>query len=104
MKNRKPREDGRYIVNVSFTTKETSLLAWADRQGNFSTYVKKLIEQDMKKESTQDSEFIQMLMNYMGKDKLKDIFQNEAMKEVTVEQDKTPTVNKSKIKNILNKK
>lgn len=49
MKNRKPKADGRYVVNVSFTANETSLLSWADGHGNFSNYIKKLIAEDMKK-------------------------------------------------------
>lgn len=49
MKNRKPRKDGRYSINVSFTKEETDLIAHADKQGNFSNYVKKLIREDIEK-------------------------------------------------------
>lgn len=51
MKHRKPRKDGAYIVNVAFTTKEVHLLDYADKQGSFTSYVKRLIAEDMEKKN-----------------------------------------------------
>lgn len=116
MKNRKPKADGRYVVNVSFTANETSLLAWADKHGNFSTYIKKLIEADMSKTGITNgipAEMFQaMMMNIMGQSNLKDIIQNKGVNEIsaTVEspespqEDKKPKLNKSAIGNIMKKK
>ena len=51
MKNRKPRKDGRYMVNVTFSPNEEDmkLLKHADSQGSFTSYVKRLIRDDMNK-------------------------------------------------------
>lgn len=50
MKSRKPRKDGRYSINLSFTPEEVNLIDYVDSKGNFSSYVKRLIKQDMEKE------------------------------------------------------
>lgn len=52
MKARKPRKDGVYVVNVTFTANDLHLLGHADRQGSFTSYVKKLIAEDLEKKST----------------------------------------------------
>lgn len=46
MKRRKPRKDGKYIVNVSFCEHELDLLEYADTQGSFTSYIKRLIRED----------------------------------------------------------
>lgn len=46
MKRRKPRKDGKYIVNVSFGEHELDLLEYADTQGSFTSYIKRLIRED----------------------------------------------------------
>lgn len=48
IKKRKPKSDGRIVVNVSFTEAEYQLLNYADEHGNFSQYVKRLIYEDFK--------------------------------------------------------
>ena len=117
MKNRKPKADGRYVVNVSFTANETSLLSWADSHGNFSNYVKKLIQEDMnKREMTQTipTELIQrMMLNMMNQGVMKDNFQkSEDVAEVSVDEEREEQpqktekkkLNKSAIGNIMKKK
>lgn len=117
MKNRKPKADGRYVVNVSFTSKEISLLSWADKHGNFSNYVKKLIEADMNKGTLSSgvpngitNEMLQkMLMNMLGENGLKDVFQKSNSDEVAIDEEKEtaqqkPKLNKSAIKGIMNRK
>lgn len=111
MKHRKPRKDGRYIINVSFLPTETSLITWADGHGNFSNYVKKLIEQDMKKDTMQGETLQTLLGDMLGKEVLKNIFQNTAdsneVKEEVAVAEESPKANKSKALNImknLNKK
>ena len=46
MKRRKPRKDGKYIVNVSFCEHELDLLEYADTQGSFTSNIKRLIRED----------------------------------------------------------
>lgn len=105
MKNRKPRKDGRYSINVSFTATETSLIAWADRQGNFSSYVKRLIKEDMDKHGASSNALQSVILNLLGEEGLKNIFQNSTnISELAVEKEEPPKVNKSKIKNIMKKK
>lgn len=106
MKNRKPRKDGRYNINISFTSNETSLISWADKHGNFSNYIKKLIEADMKKSGTSDDSIQGLLLKLINEQGLKNIFQNvDALKEsaISIEEEK-PKANKSKIMNIMGKK
>ena len=50
LKDRKPKSDGRIVVNVSFTESEYKILNHADEHGNFSQYVKRLILADMQKQ------------------------------------------------------
>lgn len=52
MKSRKPRKDGRYSINLSFTPEEVNLIDYVDSKGNFSSYIKRLIKQDMEKEKS----------------------------------------------------
>lgn len=121
MKNRKPKADGRYIVNVSFTANETSLLSWADSHGNFSNYVKKLIQADMnKKEMTENipAELIQrMMLNMMAQGSMNTINKNDEISvdaSVDVEDEEREVqppqktekkkLNKSAIGNIMKKK
>lgn len=107
MKNRKPRKDGRYSVNISFTATETSLLSWADRNGNFSAYVKRLIKEDMERSGASTNPLQSVLLNLLSQEGLKDILQNNGNAEGFVsheEPEEPPKVNKSKIKNIMKKK
>lgn len=121
MKNRKPKADGRYIVNVSFTANETSLLSWADSHGNFSNYVKKLIQADMnKKEMTENipAELIQrMMLNMMTQGSMNTINKNDEISvDASVDVDdeerevqppqktEKKKLNKSAIGNIMKKK
>lgn len=109
MKNRKPRKDGRYTVNVSFTASELSLLSWADRHGNFSQYVKKLIEQDMNKTDESKDLVQSLLLNMINEGQLKNIFQTstpQATEEVAIGkvEEQPPKVDKMKIMNIMKKK
>lgn len=123
MKNRKPKADGRYIVNVSFTANETSLLSWADSHGNFSNYVKKLIQADMnKKEMTENipAELIQrMMLNMMAQGSMKAINKNDEISvdasvdvenkeneknEEQPQKTEKKKLNKSAIGNIMKKK
>lgn len=52
MKRRKPRKDGKYIVNVSFCEHELDLLEYADTQGSFTSYIKRLIREDKNKSNS----------------------------------------------------
>lgn len=52
MKRRKPRKDGKYIVNVSFCEHDLDLLEYADSQGSFTSYVKRLIREDKNKSNS----------------------------------------------------
>lgn len=52
IKKRKPKDDGRIVINVSFTESEYDLINHVDKCGNFSQYVKRLILNDMNKQST----------------------------------------------------
>ena len=98
MKNRKPRTDGSYVVNVSFKPNETSLLAYADTKGNFSQYVKQLIHEDMNKKQEPQSLQLDGLMAKLlfekligNGDYLKDILQNMPKEEeVSVDTTKKP--------------
>lgn len=56
VKDRKPKSDGRIVVNVSFTESEYNLLNHADEHGNFSQYVKKLISADIQKQEQQQAQ------------------------------------------------
>lgn len=47
IKKRKPKDDGRIVINVSFTENEYDLINHVDMRGNFSQYVKRLILNDM---------------------------------------------------------
>lgn len=114
MKNRKPKADGRYVVNVSFTAQETSLLSWADSHGNFSNYVKRLIEADMNKRGMANeipNDLLQkMMLNMVEQGMLKGTFQKDANAEVSTgfekeeQPQKKPKLNKSAIGNIMKKK
>lgn len=119
MKNRKPRSDGSYIVNVSFTENQVSLLSWADRHGNFSNYVKGLIEADMNKknlgETVPSEMLLKMMFNMIGQQgNLKDMFnQYTANEEVAIgleeekqppQKEEKPKVNKSALNKIMTKK
>lgn len=50
MKSRKSRKDGIYSINLSFTPEEVNLIDYVDSKGNFSSYIKRLIKQDMEKD------------------------------------------------------
>lgn len=89
-------------MNVSFTATETGLIAWADKQGNFSAYVKRLIKEDMEKHGMSTNPLQSVLLNLLGQDGLKDIIQNSVNPKEQIEE--PPKVNKSKIKNIMKKK
>lgn len=56
-KERVPLKSGRYVVNVSFKADEKDLLDYADSNGSFSDYVKRLIVEDMKKEKSPSQNF-----------------------------------------------
>lgn len=43
------------MVNVTFTENETYLLEYADSQGSFTSYVKRLIKEDMKKNESNNT-------------------------------------------------
>lgn len=101
MKNRKQRPNGGYLVNVSFTPDEENLLEHADKQGNFSFYVKSLIRADMEKNKQALSGNIQeLLLGLIGEKGLKDILQNDS-KEVAVDKEEKPKANKSKVNNLM---
>ena len=68
MKIRKPRKDGRYIINVSFMDNELDLIEWADSQGSFSNYVKQLIRDDMAGRRPQPTAMSQLNTNPTGLD------------------------------------
>lgn len=117
MKNRKPKADGRYVVNVSFTANETTLLSWADSHGNFSNYVKRLIQEDMNKKNMPQNisnELIQrMMLNMMNQGTMKDNFQNVEIaaevdsvdgEEEQPQKTEKKKLNKSAIGNIMKKK
>lgn len=61
MKRRKPRKDGKYIINVSFCEHELDLLEYADAQGSFTSYVKRLIREDKNKSNSTTA--LEMLLN-----------------------------------------
>ena len=112
MKNRKPRQDGRYYVGVSFLETETDLLDHADMYGNFSVYVKNLIRADMnkskskKEEPATESEMFKMLMAMMGSSQLKDIFQKNqevSVDAVEPQKEQKPKLNKKAINNFIKK-
>lgn len=70
MKERKPRKNGIYSINVSFCENEAHLLNYADTHGSFTSYVKRLIREDMEKINTTstletllgNSNFLKMLL------------------------------------------
>lgn len=94
MKKRKPRADGRYSINLSFTEQETDLIEHVDNRGNFSSYVKYLIRKDMEGSGANALDLIQGL--------LKDNIQ-KSKQEQPPEKPQKPKVNKSAINNIFNK-
>ena len=94
MKKRKPRKDGRYSINLSFTEQETDLIAHVDERGNFSAYVKYLIRKDMEGSGANALDLIQGL--------LKDNIQ-KGKQEQPAEEPQKPKANISKINKILSK-
>lgn len=68
MKRRKPRKDGKYIVNVSFCEHELDLLEYADTQGSFTSYVKRLIREDKNKSNSTTA--LEMLLGNNDLDKI----------------------------------
>lgn len=94
MKQRKPRKDGRYSINLSFTEQETDLIEHVDKRGNFSSYVKYLIRKDMEGSGANALDLIQGL--------LKDNLQ-KGKQEQPPEEPQKPKANKGKINKILNK-
>lgn len=81
MKDRKPRKNGIYSINVSFCENEAHLLDYADRHGSFTSYVKRLIREDMEKINNPstfqtllgNSDFLKMLLESKKKDVSSDI-------------------------------
>lgn len=78
MKRRKPRKDGKYIVNVSFCEHELDLLEYADTQGSFTSYVKRLIKEDKNKSNS--TTVLEMLLG-----------NNELIKALTANQETATT-------------
>lgn len=108
MKNRKPRADGGYVINVSFTANETSLVSWADMHGNFSSYVKQLIKADMEKKDSPTSVVEALLLKVLQDNGLKVVADEKIKAESVVDkadqepQEKPkPKVNKSKILGLM---
>lgn len=95
MKKRKPRSDGRYSINISFTENEVDLIEHVDERGNFSSYVKYLIRKDMQGANNIPLDLIQGLLKNNIQNK------NEEQKE---QKEEKPKPNKTAINNILNKK
>lgn len=83
MKNRKPRKDGRYMVNVTFCSNEEDLrlLEYADSQGSFTSYVKRLIKDDMNKKGS--NSMLEMLLG--NPEMLKGLLQTNGETSVTAE-------------------
>lgn len=78
MKRRKPRKDGKYIVNVSFCEHELDLLEYADTQGSFTSYIKRLIREDKNKSNSTTA--LEMLLG-----------NNDLVKMLTASQETTIT-------------
>lgn len=78
MKRRKPRKDGKYIVNVSFCEHELDLLEYADTQGSFTSYIKRLIRED--KNRSNSTTALEMLLG-----------NNDLVKMLTASQETTIT-------------
>lgn len=78
MKRRKPRKDGKYIVNVSFCEHELDLLEYADTQGSFTSYIKRLIRED--KNRSNSTTALEMLLG-----------NNDLIKILTASQETTTT-------------
>lgn len=78
MKRRKPRKDGKYIVNVSFCEHELDLLEYADTQGSFTSYIKRLIRED--KSRSNSTTALEMLLG-----------NNDLVKILTASQETTIT-------------
>lgn len=95
MKKRKPRADGRYSINLSFTENEVDLIDYVDSKGNFSSYVKYLIRKDMQGANNIPLDLIQGL--------LKNNIQNKEIEQKEKKEEK-PKPNKTAINNILSKK
>ena len=100
MKNSKPRKDGGYIINVSFTDKELDLIEYVDSKGNFSNYVKLLIRKDMEGATANNSNIdlakaMQQLLKMAG--------EQTEQKEEKPKEEKKQKVNKLAINNILGK-
>lgn len=81
MKRRKPRKDGKYILNVSFCEHELDLLEYADLQGSFTSYVKRLIREDKNRGNSTTA--LEMLLS--NTDLVKALTLN---KEILVDEDK----------------
>jgi hypothetical protein len=113
MKTRKPRKDGRYIINVSFMDNELDLIEWADSQGSFSNYVKQLIREDMAGRRGQTPAIQQVNTNPTGLDvealiKLIQSQQGAGANETVVTAEPVeppkPKANKMKIQGIMSKR
>lgn len=78
MKRRKARKDGKYIVNVSFCEYELDLLEYADTQGSFTSYIKRLIRED--KSRSNSTTALEMLLG-----------NNDLVKMLTASQETTIT-------------
>jgi hypothetical protein len=113
MKIRKPRKDGRYIINVSFMDNELDLIEWADSQGSFSNYVKQLIRDDMAGRRPQPTAMSQLNTNPTGLDiealiKLIQSQQGAGTNETAVTTEPAeppkPKANKMKIQGIMSKR
>jgi hypothetical protein len=113
MKIRKPRKDGRYIINVSFMDNELDLIEWADSQGSFSNYVKQLIRDDMAGRRPQPTAMSQLNTNPTGLDiealiKLIQSQQGAGTNETVVTAEPVeppkPKANKMKIQGIMSKR
>lgn len=113
MKTRKPRKDGRYIINVSFLSDELNLIEWADSQGSFSNYVKQLIREDMAGRRGQTPAIQQVNTNLTGLDiqallQLIQSQQGAGANETAVTSEPAeppkPKANKMKIQGIMSKR
>lgn len=98
-KNRKPRKDGGYIINVSFTDKELNLIEYVDSKGNFSSYVKLLIRKDMEGATVNNNIDLAKAMQQL----LKMAGDKTELKEEKSKEEKKQKVNKLAINNIIGK-
>lgn len=96
IKDRKPKKDGRVVINVSFTENEYDLINHVDKKGNFSQYVKRLILNDMTGQGKSSSNGDLMAILLQALQNNQQVLKNENVKKDELKADS------QKVKGIMN--